>query len=137
MKRTAVPALLLGMITAGLTTGHAQLPGSTEIIGSHYRDHTERATIHYARGLRAKRKAEGESDGEKKRKHYERAKKELSKAVGFVANYDHLLALGQVYLALGQRVSAYDACSRALALKPSDASARECQETAQPEETRG
>lgn len=138
MKRTFVMALSLGLAVALSTASLAQSPGfGTEMIGSHYQDDTERAANHYARGMRAKRKAENESDAEKKRKHYERAKKELSKAVGFVQNYDHLLALGQVYLALGEQVSAYDACSRALALKPSDASARECTESAQPEGTQG
>jgi tetratricopeptide (TPR) repeat protein len=138
MKRTFVMALSLGLAAALSTASYAQSPGfGTEMIGSHYQDDTEKAANHYARGLRAKRKAENESDGEKKRKHYERAKKELSKAVGFVRNYDHLLALGQVYLALGEGISAYDACSKALALKPGDASARECQESAEPQEKRG
>ena len=45
---------------------------------------------------------------------------------GLDASYDALLALGQVYLALKQASSAFDACSQALQFRPGDEAARRC-----------
>lgn len=134
-------AILIGLVLLGAglaTAAEAQVvPGQTEMTGGHYRDDTEKAANHYARGLRAKRKAEGESDPAKQRKQLERAKEELSKAVGLIANFDHLLALGQVYLALGQKESALDACTRALGYKPANLTAQACQDAARVSEASG
>jgi hypothetical protein len=99
----------------------------TEIIGSHYHDPTEKAAESLSRGLKAKRKAEGESDPEKRRKLFERAKKELSLSVGYEPNnFDSLLALGQVYLALDAAQPGQQACARAIGLKPGNSEAQSC-----------
>jgi len=82
--------------------------------------------LEYAHGLKDKKKADEEQDHDKKMKLYKRAKDEFSKSVGYVGNYDGYLALGQVYLALGERGSALDACTHALGMKPHSEEAQQC-----------
>lgn len=119
--------LILGLLmTASL---HAQRPIS-EGIGSYVKSPEQKAMEFYGRGMRAKRKAEGEKDPEKQAKLYLKAKEELSLSVNYVPNYDGFLALGQVYLALGSSETGWDACTRALALKPGNEEAKDCVETA-------
>ena len=113
------------LLLAGLTTA-AQAQLETGAMGSRYRDDSDVAADHLARGLRAKAKAEKEQDAAKRAKHYGKAKEELLKSVGLDASYDALLALGQVYLALKQASSAFDACSQALQFRPGDDAARSC-----------
>jgi len=130
--------LLIGVFSlalGGAVIGHAQ-PGSvlsTDGMGS-YRDPLQRAVDHYNRGVRTKRKAENETDAAKRTRLYEKAKEELSKAVGYDSNFDATLALGQVYLALGRKPEAESACSRALSLKPNNESAKTCMNEAQAQE---
>jgi cytochrome c-type biogenesis protein CcmH/NrfG len=50
--------------------------------------------------------------------------------VGYQGHYDGYLALGQVYMALGENESAFDACSHASAMKPNDERAKSCAEQA-------
>ncbi|HEV2856644.1 MAG TPA: hypothetical protein VHC97_27905 [Thermoanaerobaculia bacterium] len=108
----------------------AQRPIS-EGIGSYVKSPEQKSLEFYARGMRAKRKAESETDTQKQAKLYLKAKEELSKSVGYQGHYDGYLALGQVYLALGMSESGFDACTRALALKPANEEAKSCVETAQ------
>jgi cytochrome c-type biogenesis protein CcmH/NrfG len=105
-------------------------PPITESMGSYYHTPEQKAMEAYARGMKLKRKAEGENEPAKQAKLYLKAKEELSKSVGYQGHYDGYLALGQVYMALGQQESAFDACSHAQALKPNDETARSCVETA-------
>ena len=130
MRKFAVAACSLALALGSLTAVHAQPPFSTEGSGS-YKEPAERAAVYYGRGVRAKRKAEKAQDPGERRKLYERAKEELSKAVGYDANFDATLALGQVYVALGNKVSAVNACSRSLALKPGNRAAQACIDAAQ------
>jgi cytochrome c-type biogenesis protein CcmH/NrfG len=119
--------LILGLLTTASL--YAQRP-ITEGIGSYVKSPEEKAMELYGRGMRAKRKAEGEKDPEKQAKLYLKAKEDISKAMGYAASYDGFLALGQVYLALGQSGSGLDACTRSLSLKPGNAEAQSCVETA-------
>lgn len=129
MKTAAALLFAFGLGLTGFPRdGFAQIQ-PTESFGT-YRDEGQDAANHYARGARAKKKAEGESNPEKKQKYYQRAKEELSKAAALSPSFDHLLALGQVYLALGQKKAAFDACSQALARKPGNPAAQECQQSA-------
>lgn len=102
----------------------------TEIIGSYYKTPEQKAMECYGRGVKLKKKADGEKDPEKQAKLYLKAKEELSKSVGYQPNYDSYLALGQVYLALGQNESGFDACSHAQSAKPNSAEAKSCAEEA-------
>ncbi len=106
----------------------AQLP-ITESSGS-YKTPEQKALDAYARGVKAKRKAEGETDAQKQAKLYLKAKEELSKSVGYHGHYDGYLALGQVYIAMGKNESGFDACSRAQSMKPNSEDAKSCMETA-------
>ena len=127
--KLATRILVFLLFLAGLTAvAKAQL--STEAMGSRYRDDTDVAANHLARGLRAKGKAEKEQDAAKKAKLYEKARQELSKSVGLDVSYDALLALGQVYLALNQPDSAFNSCSQALQFRPGEEAARTCVEEA-------
>lgn len=119
MKRFTVLILSLAL-TSSLAAAQ------TEIIGSYYKGPEQKAMECYGRGLKAKKKAAGETDPEKQAKLYAKAKEELSKSVGYQANYDGFLALGQVYLALGQNESGFDACSHAQSLKPNSEEAKSC-----------
>lgn len=135
MKKLLIGIFALALALGGAVIGHAQ-PGnviSTDGMGS-YRDPLQRAVDHYNRGVRAKRKAENETDAAKRTKLYEKAKEELSKAVGIHLNFDAALALGQVYLALGRNVEAESACSQATALKPGNELATACMNDAQARE---
>lgn len=135
MKKLLIGVFSLALALGGAVIGHAQ-PGqvlSTDGMGS-YKDPVQRAADHYNRGVRAMRKAEKETDAAKRAKLYEKAKEELSKAVGYDANFDATLALGQVYLALGRKVEAGSACARALGLKPNNESAKSCVNESQAQE---
>lgn len=132
MKKLLIGVVSLTLALGGAVIGYAQ-PGSvlsTDGMGS-YKDPVQRAADHYNRGVRAKRKAENETDPTKRAKLYEKAKEELAKALGYDPNFDASLALGQVYLALGQKPEAESACSRALGLKPNNESAKTCMTEAQ------
>jgi tetratricopeptide (TPR) repeat protein len=132
MKKLLIGIFSLALVLGGAVIGHAQ-PGNvlnTDGMGS-YRDPIQRAADHYNRGVRAKRKADNETDAAKRARLLEKAKEELGKAVGYDANFDSTLALGQVYLALGQKPSAESACSRALSLKPNNETAKTCVTEAQ------
>ncbi|HSS52799.1 MAG TPA: hypothetical protein VLX28_27975 [Thermoanaerobaculia bacterium] len=113
-----------------LTSPAAPQGGSvTESMGR-YHSAEEKAMASYSKGVTLKKKAEQETDLAKKAKLYEKAKEELSKSLGYVPNYDGYLALGQVYLALGQRDSALNVCVQAQSLKPTDQPAKSCIEEA-------
>ena len=134
MKKLLIGVFSLALILGGTAIGYAQSSIlSTDGMGS-YKDPVQRAADHYNRGVRAKRKAENETDAAKRAKLYEKAKEELGKAVGFDPNFDATLALGQVYLALGRKLEAENACSRALSLKPDNEGAKACVTEAQARE---
>ncbi len=128
-------ATLLAAASLGIAppAARAQLSNVTESFG-HYDDATTKASNCYGRGARALKKAQKQlaaGDAEKSRESFLRAKEEFSKAVGFQAGYyEALLGLGQVYLALGQKESALDACAQALAAKPNDPEAQSCADAA-------
>ena len=138
MKKLLIGTFSLALLLGGAAIGQAQ-PGnvlSTDGMGS-YRDPVQKAADHYNRGVRAKRKAENETDAAKRAKLYEKAREELSKAVGYEANFDASLALGQDYLALGRQVEAGSACGFALSLKPNNESAKACIDESQAERVAG
>ena len=127
-KRTS---LALALMLAAPLAVSAQVPNPTESMGSYYHTPEQKAMDSYGRGIRAKKKAEMETDPAKQAKLYLKAKEELSKSVGYLANYDALLALGQVYMALGEKESALDSCAHAQAMKPNDEAAKGCVQDAQ------
>jgi hypothetical protein len=128
MKKIALFALATLMIAPAL---RAQIGGMTESMGGRIKPPEEKALIEYRHGVQDRQKAEKEQDHDKKMKLYTRAKDEFSKSVGFQGNYDGYLALGQCFLALGQRQSAFEACSQALALKAHSEEAQACAQEAQ------
>ena len=119
-------ALLILALSLGPTLCKAQGSLPSEGIGSYVKSPEQKAMEAYSRGLRAKRRADEETNEEKKRKNLLRAKAELSKSVGYFMHYDGCLALGQVYLALGQAEASEDSCTRALQFKPGDPPATSC-----------
>jgi tetratricopeptide (TPR) repeat protein len=132
LMKIATPALAFVLLLGSAPAVRAQSTGpmSGAVIGPNYKDDSQLAADHYAKGIRSKRKADKESVPEKKTKLYEKAKEELLKSVGLDASYDALLALGQVDLALGQATAALDACSQALSFRPGDGAAQSCVEEA-------
>lgn len=98
--------------------------------GGDFKDPVTKAADAYSRGMKAKRKADGEKDPKAQRKLLEKAKDELGRSVGLSPSYDALLALGQVELALGDRSSALQSCTHALSWKPADPVAVACQNDA-------
>lgn len=125
MKKTALALLSLWLFAYSIPSSFAS-PQFTEMIGSRYHDPAEKAAESLSRGLKNKRKAAGEPDPEKRRKLLLRAKEDLSKSVGYHENFEALLALGQVCLALDLAEAARTACARALGLKPANSDAKEC-----------
>ena len=101
-------------------------PVPTESMGSYVKSPEQKAMEHYARGLKAKKKAAEADEPAKRNKLLLKAKEELSKSVGYTPNYDGFLALGQVYMLLGMAESSYDACSHAASLKPKSEEAKGC-----------
>jgi cytochrome c-type biogenesis protein CcmH/NrfG len=104
----------------------AQTPIPTESMGSYVKSPEQKAMEHYARGLKAKKKAVEAEEPAKRDKLLLKAKEELSKSVAYTPNFDGYLALGQVYLLLGMAESSYDACSHAASLKPNNENAKTC-----------
>ena len=128
MRKIATFALAVLMTTSVL---YAQLQGMTESMGGHIKSPEEKAMQEYAHGLKDRKKGNEEQDHDKKMKLYRRAKDEFSKSVGYQGNYDAYLALGQVYLLLGEHGSALDACTHAVAEKPNSEEAKSCVAEAQ------
>jgi tetratricopeptide (TPR) repeat protein len=129
MKKLASFALAALMTAPTLFAQFSSVPNET--MGSHMKSPEEKAMLEYAHGLKDKKKADEEQDHDKKMKLYTRAKDEFSKSVGYTGHYDGYLALGQVYLILGMKESALDACSHALGLKPHSEQAQQCVQDAQ------
>jgi tetratricopeptide (TPR) repeat protein len=125
MKRFTLLILSLAM------TSSLFAAPQTEIIGSYYKNPEQKAMECYGRGLRAKKKADGETDPAKKAKLYQKAMDELRKSVGHQANYDAYLAIGQVHLALGNQRDGAISCSHALQLKPKSEEAKSCIQAAE------
>lgn len=127
MKNTVRILALILLLGGAAAAGYAQAgPFSTDIGGSPYKDDSQRAADHYARGIRFKGKAEKENAPDKQAKLYEKAREELVKSIGLDSSYDALLALGQVYLRLGNAFSSLEACSQALQFRPHDEAASTC-----------
>ena len=126
MKRFTL--FTLGLLIAASLCAQGPI---TEGMGSYVKSSDQKAMECYGRGLKLKKKAAGETDPAKQTKLYQKAKEELSKSVGYQANYDGYLALGQVYLAMGQNESGLDACNHAQSLKPNSQEAKSCMEEAQ------
>lgn len=124
-------SIALALLIAAPLAVSAQNPIGTEGMGSYRSSPEQKAMDSYARGVRAKRKAEAAKEPADQIKLYLKAKEELAKSVGYLGHYDGYLALGQVYLALGQRESAVDACAHALGMKPNDEAAKGCVQEAQ------
>jgi tetratricopeptide (TPR) repeat protein len=123
MKKLAAFALVALMAAPALT---AQMGVPTESMGGRLKSPEEKSLDAYARGVKAMKKAKGETDHDKQMKLYTRAKDEFSKSVGYTGHYDGYLALGQAFLALGQRQSALEACTQARSMKPSSEEAQGC-----------
>ncbi len=128
MRKLASFALTL-LMTAPIL--HAQMRMEPGTSAGRLKTPEEKALQEYAHGLQDKKKGDKEQDHDKKMKLYQRAKDEFSKSVSYQGNYDAYLALGQVYLLLGEQGSAFDACSQALAAKPNSEEAKSCVAEAQ------
>lgn len=119
--------LFLALVLALPLAASAQMmPTPTESMGSYMKSPEQKAMEHYARGLKAKKKAAEADEPAKRNKLLLKAKEELSKSVGYTPNYDGYLALGQVYLLLDMAESSLDACSHAASLKPKSEEAQGC-----------
>lgn len=128
MRKLALFALTL-LLTAPVL--HAQMRMEPGTSAGRFKTPEEKALQEYAHGLKDKKKGDEEQDHDKKMKLYQRAKDEFSKSVGYQGSYDSYLALGQVYLLLGDQGSAFGACSQALAAKPNSEEAKSCVAEAQ------
>lgn len=124
MKKLVSFTLAALMATPTLFAQFSGVPN--ESMGSHLKTPEEKALNEYARGVKDKQRGDKEQDHDKKMKLYTRAKDEFSKSVGYQAHYDGFLALGQVYLLLGMKESARDACQHALGMKPGSEEAQQC-----------
>jgi tetratricopeptide (TPR) repeat protein len=124
MKKLTAFALVSLMTTPALLAQFSGVPN--ESMGSHLKTPEEKAMLEYGHGIKDRQKADKEQDHDKKMKLYVRAKDEFSKSVGYYGHYDGYLALGQVYLILGMKESALDACSHALGMKPKSEDAQQC-----------
>jgi cytochrome c-type biogenesis protein CcmH/NrfG len=124
LKARVLGLLLLSALTAPAV--HAQINGLyTDGMGA-AKDPVQKAAASYSRGIQLKRKADTATDPAKKAKLYEKAKKELEKSAGYSVNFDAYLALGQIYLAMGDGHAALTSCAHAQSLKSDSAEARSC-----------
>lgn len=89
-----------------------------------------RAAEAYNRAARDIKKAEGAKDANDRRKLYEKARGDLKKSLDIKPNYDALLAMGRVALALGDPRSALDFCTQAESYKSGDATSNACKDEA-------
>ena len=121
-----LPLFLALVLALPLAASAQMMPTPTESMGSYMKSPEQKAMEHYARGLKAKKKADEAEEPAKRNKLLLKAKEELSKSVGYTPNYDGFLALGQVYLLLDMAESSYDACSHAASLKPKSEEAQGC-----------
>jgi tetratricopeptide (TPR) repeat protein len=127
----AAAVLVLGIAVA--TPAHAQFASPTgdrgpmnESFSGNYKDAQQRAAGNLAKGLRYKKKADGETDATKKTKLLEKAKKEFQTSIALHPNHDAYLALGLVEVELGQNQAGAEACHQAKGLKPDSEAAESC-----------
>lgn len=137
IKKNLFAASLLVLGTAVAVPVQAQFNGplgdrgpTNESFSGDYKTQEHRSAAHLSRAIRYKEKAATETDVKKQRKLLEKAKSELQSSIALQRNYDASVALGEVFIALGNPASAVDACSQALVFKPADANATKCVETA-------
>lgn len=137
IKKNLFAASLLVLGAAVAVPVQAQFNGplgdrgpTNESFSGDYKNPEHRSAAHLSRALRYKEKAAKETDVKKQRKLLEKAKSELQSSIALIRNYDASVALGEVFIALGNQASAVDACTQALVFKPADANATRCIETA-------
>jgi hypothetical protein len=123
--RPTVFATVIALTLGRLAAAQTGMGIPTDAMGR-YRSEEEKSVTAYARGAKARRGAERATDAQERRKLYLRAKEEFSKAGALHPNFDAYLALGEVYLALGEAASAEDACLCARRLKPGNETADRC-----------
>jgi hypothetical protein len=131
MRKLAAAIFACALALGGAAAGQSPSGLKTTRIGTPYKDPVQRAADHFGRGIRAKRKAEAQTDPAARSRLYEKARKELAKSVELDPSYDAALALGQVYLALDRKREAYIFCSEALSIRPGDEAAKGCVDQAQ------
>jgi hypothetical protein len=137
-KTVLLAILCCATAMAAARAAHAQIGSmptgqlDTNRATANVHDPTRRAADAYSRGARTKRKAEAAKDAQERQKLFQRAKDELTRSVNIQPNFDALLALGQVDLALGDPGAAAIACGEARDLRHDDPEVRACLDGAKP-----
>jgi tetratricopeptide (TPR) repeat protein len=135
MKRSVlIAAWAMAIVLPAGARAQGSIPvGSSAQLGhlSQTEDVPHRAAEAYNRGVREMRKAADAKDPADKKKHYTGAQAQFKKSLSLQQNFDALLGLGQVDLALGDNEGAMASCHDALSLKPASVEAKTCAESAQ------
>ncbi len=104
----------------------AQLDPTESIGGGAYQDEVAKAAKTYRQGAKLRQKAEKATDAAEREALYKQAIAKFHESAAQTENFDARLAMGEVYLALGDKHEALKACSMAKALKPRNEKAKKC-----------
>ncbi len=78
----------------------------TGLGGGSYQDENARAAKAYRQGLKFRQRAEKAAEAAEREELYKQALAKYYESAGYVENFDARLAMGEVYLALGDKVQA-------------------------------
>lgn len=115
------------LVVLGLAApAYAQLDPTESMGSGSYQDEHAKAAKAYRQGLKFRQRAEKATEAAEREELYRKALEKFHESAGYVENFDARLALGEVYLALGNTEEALMACTRAKALKPRNDRAKKC-----------
>ena len=117
---------ILLMVLGLAAPAYGQLDPTCSIGGGSYQDETAKAAKTYRQGVKFQKKAEKATDAAEREALYEQALEKFHESAAQTETFDARLAMGEVYLTLGDKGEALKACTVAKTLKPRNERAKKC-----------
>lgn len=117
---------ILLMVLGLAAPAYGQLDPTCSIGGGSYQDETAKAAKTLRQGAKLRQKAEKATDATEREQLYKQALVKFHVSTAQTETFDARLAMGEVYLALGDKGEALKACTMAKALKPRNERAKKC-----------
>jgi tetratricopeptide (TPR) repeat protein len=117
---------LMVLALALATPAYGQLDPTESIGGGAYQDETAKAAKTYRQGVKFQKKAEKATDPAEREALYKQALAKFHESAAQTETFDARLAMGEVYLVLGDKEQALKACTVAKTLKPRNERAKKC-----------
>ncbi|HEX9671092.1 MAG TPA: hypothetical protein VGC93_16615 [Thermoanaerobaculia bacterium] len=114
------------MVLGLAAPAYAQLDPTEGLGGGAYQDENAKAAKAYRQGVKFRQRAEKATEAAEREQLYKQALEKFHESAAQLENFDARLAMGEVYLALGDKDEALKACNMAKALKPRNERAKKC-----------